>query len=87
MTKVEELGYWVCRESLLGGIPTDTYVSVGERILKRHLQSEWLSRGHMLIAAHWLKILYWHSGVTASAPETILKAYDLMPDIQRPPTG
>jgi hypothetical protein len=88
MTKVEELGYWVCRENpVQGRIPTDTYVSVGERILKRYLQNDWLSHGHMLIAAHWLKVLYWHSGVTASALETILKAYDLMPDVQRPPAA
>jgi len=85
MTQVEELGYWVCRENLAQGrIPTDTYVSVGERVLKRYLQSDWLSHGHMLIAAHWLKVLYWHSGVTPSALETILKAYDLMPGVQRP---
>jgi hypothetical protein len=85
MTKVEELGYWVCRERLVQRrIPTDTYVSVGERVLKGYLQSDWLSHGHMLIAAHWLKILYWHSGVTPSALETILKAYDLMPGVERP---
>jgi hypothetical protein len=85
MTKVEELGYWVCRENLMQGrIPTDTYVAVGERILKRYLQSDWLCHGQMLMAAHWLKILYWHSGVTPTALETILKGYDLMPDVQRP---
>jgi hypothetical protein len=88
MTKVEDLGYWVCRENLVRGrIPTDTYVSVGERILKRYLQSDWLRTGHTLIAAHWLKILYWHSGVTPSALETILKAYDLMPGVQRLPAA
>lgn len=88
MTKVEEFGYWVCRENLVQGrIPADTYVSVGERILQRYLQSDWLSHGHTLIAAHWLKILYWHSGVTSSALETVLKAYDLMPGVQRPPAA
>lgn len=88
MTKVEELGVWVCRENLVQGrIPTDTYVSVGERVLKRYLESDWLSHGHMLIAAHWIKVLYWHSGVTSSPLETILKAYDLMPDVQRPGTA
>jgi len=86
ITQVEEFGYWVCREYVVdAGIPSDMFVSVGERILERYLQSDWLSHGHMLIAAHWLKILYWHSGVTPSALETILKAYDLMPCVQRPP--
>jgi hypothetical protein len=82
MTQVEELGYWVCRENLVQGrIPADTYVAVGERVLKRYLQSDWLGHGQTRMAAHWLKILYWHSGVTSSALETILKAYDLMPDV------
>lgn len=85
MTKVTEFGYWVCRENRLSGkIPTDAYLSVGERILKRHLQSEWLGQGRLLTAATWLKVLYWHSGVTASPLEAILKAYDLMPDVPRP---
>lgn len=82
--KVTEFGYWACRESLRGKIPTDTYLSVGERTLKGHLQSEWLAHGHMLIAANWLEIVYWHSGVTAVPLDTILKAYDLMPDVPRP---
>lgn len=82
--KVTEFGYWVCRESLRGKIPTDTCLSVGERALTGHLQAEWLAHGHMLIAANWLKVVYWHSGVTATPLDTILKAYDLMPDVPRP---
>jgi hypothetical protein len=82
--KVTEFGYWACRESLRGKIPTDTYLSVGERTLKGYLQSQWLAQGHTLIAANWLKILYWHVGVTAAPLDTILKAYDLMADVPRP---
>jgi hypothetical protein len=82
---VEEFGYWACRENLLHGeIPTDIYLSVGARVLRRHFQTEWLAHGLLLVSADWLKALYWHSGATATPLETILKAYELMPDVPRP---
>jgi hypothetical protein len=38
----------------------------------------------MIVSATWLKTLCWHSGATATPLDTILKAYDLMPDVPRP---
>lgn len=82
--KIIEFGYWVCRENLNGTIPTDQYVSLGARILERHLQGDWLPHGQMIGSAMWLKTVYWHSGVTSTPLGTILKAYELMPDVAKP---
>ena len=34
--------------------------------------------------ATWLKIVHWHYDPTLSPLQTILKAYDDMPDVARP---
>lgn len=78
-------GYWVCKQKSENiEIPHDEYLEAGERVLINNLQENWLGYGQYLRAANWLKVVYWHTGVTKTPLETILKAYDVMPDVVKP---
>ena len=52
-------------------------------MLQTYLQSSWLT-GLFTYAAMWLKIVYWPHDPSLTPPETILKAYENMPDVPRP---
>lgn len=85
MKKIIEFGYWLCLQKLESNeASVDNYRMIGERVLKLHLQGQWLNHGQAIRSVIWLKILYWHSGVTTTPLDTILKAYDLMPDVPKP---
>lgn len=84
-----KFGYWVCKQKSQGiEIPIIEYISTGERVLRHHLNDPlhggWLAYGQSVNAAIWLKIVYWDSGTIKTPLETILKAYDLMPDVTKP---
>jgi hypothetical protein len=79
------LGYWICKQKMQGlEIPTDEYLEMGERVLRHNLEGSWLGYGQSVRAAIWLKIVYWHSGMTKTPLEVILKAYDVMPNVEKP---
>ena len=82
---IGEFGYWGCRElAATGSFGADNTIAAGERILRRELQGNWLGHGQYPTAALWLKTLYWQSGRVRDPLQTILKAYDLMPDVSKP---
>jgi GNAT superfamily N-acetyltransferase len=56
----------------------------GRKTLQWNLEGEWLGRGGQMIAAIWLKIVYWHKDKSLTPFQTILKAYDNMPRVQKP---
>jgi hypothetical protein len=72
---------WYCRQAVAG--VTFDYVDPGKRVLKRVLGS-WLGHGRSADAARWLKIVLSDSGTTRTPLETILSAYDYLPDVERP---
>ena len=82
-----EFGYWACRNRLPEAQSDNDYIAAAERVFGRGLMAQWFGRGHLLTATTWLKTIYWESGKTRTPEETLLKAYDLMPDIRRPPAG
>jgi hypothetical protein len=80
-----EFGYWACRYRLGTDTIGDDYVTAGERMLRNKLEAEWLGRGHATRAANWLKVVYWDTKILGDPLATLLKAYDLMPHVERPP--
>jgi hypothetical protein len=80
-----EFGYWACRRRLPQPGMAEDYIRAAERVFGNGTMEEWLGRGHHLTAATWLKTLYWESGSVRGPEEALLKAYDLMPGVKRPP--
>ena len=78
-----DLGCWIS-DARLRGVSEDEIVAVGTGFLTKVLQEDWLGSGQAAEAATWLKIVFWHSGRTKTPLETVLKAYDCMPKVQRP---
>ncbi len=82
---IGEFGYWACREvAATGSFGSGDTLAAGERILRRELQGNWLGHGQYRTAAIWLKTLYWQTGQISDPLQTLLKAYDLMPDVSKP---
>lgn len=78
-----EYGYLLCRNALEPKYNQTELSECGERMLTRYIQEPWLRMGMYGYAATWLKIVYWDQQVTNNAFETIQKAYDCMPDVER----
>jgi hypothetical protein len=62
----------------------DKLFQAGRAMLKSYVQDAWLAGGHYTSAAKWLKIVYWHRDRLLTPPQTILKAYEYLPDVPRP---
>ncbi|MBA9031443.1 hypothetical protein [Rhizobium leguminosarum] len=59
-------------------------LEAGQRMLRANLEETWLGVGQYERAATWLKIVYWDRDQTLTPLETILKAYDNMPNVPLP---
>ena len=59
-------------------------LAAGRRVLAAHLQEDWLGDGQVIRGATWLKLVYALHEPALSPLQTILKAYDNMPDVKRP---
>jgi len=83
-----EFGYWACRNRLPNAQSGNDYIiPAAERVFGRGLMAQWFGRGHLLMAATWLKTIYWESGKIRTPEETLLRAYDLMPGVTPPSAG
>jgi hypothetical protein len=78
------IGYALCLHHARGLFGADELLKAGRRMLQAHLEEGWLGSGQAIEAATWLKIVYWHHDPSLSPLQTILKAYDDMPKVQRP---
>ncbi len=64
--------------------------AAGRRMLQASMEDPWLARGQSLRGAMWLKIVYWDKDVMAGREpsltplQTVLKAYENMPDVEVP---
>lgn len=76
-----EFGRWACERLDAGGARDATFVAAGEAMLRETLTEYFQFMPDMGDAALWLKAIYFDSGITATAEETILRAYDLMPGV------
>lgn len=79
-----EFGRWACTHLATGGTRDAEYVARGEAMLSETLLSYFQYMPGMGEATLWLKAIYFDSGVTRTAEETILRAYDLMPGVAAP---
>ena len=83
--KPREFGYALClRNAARQSFTDDELFSAGRKMLQANLQSIWLGGGQYIRAATWLKIVYSLSGEDLTPLQTILKAYDNMPKVERP---
>lgn len=62
----------------------ETLFEAGRRMLKANLESKWFGAGQFIRGATWLKIVYWNGDGSLTPLQTILKAYDNMPNVKRP---
>lgn len=88
--KPREVAYAVCQQKLFDRYDDDAVFEAGRRMLQANLEQDWLGAGQYIRAATWLKIVYWdrdiHAGrrPTLTPLQTVLKAYDNMPQVVRP---
>lgn len=83
--KPREFGYALClHRTCQQQFDEEDLFKAGRRMLQENLQEEWLGGGQAIRAATWLKIVYWHYDETLTPLQTILKAYDNMPKVEKP---
>lgn len=83
--KPRDFGYALClHRTARRQFDEDDLFKAGRKMLQANLQEIWLGGGQYIRAATWLKIVYWHNDETLTPLQTVLKAYDNMPKVQRP---
>ena len=88
--KPREVAYAVCQQKLFDRYDDDAVFEAGRRMLQANLEQDWLGAGQYIRAATWLKIVYWDRDIragrrpTLTPLQTVLKAYDNMPQVVRP---
>lgn len=82
--KPRELGYALCLHKARDRFDPDALHVAGRKMLRSRLEEKWLGAGQNIEAAMWLKIVHWHHDPSLSPLQTILKAYDDMPHVERP---
>ncbi len=76
--------YAFCLNHIKPQFNPEKLFQAGRKMLQTHLDNNWLGPGQDICAAMWLKNVYWHDNRTLSPLETILKAYENMPDVPTP---
>lgn len=80
-----EFGYALCLNEIKPQFAPDDLLAAGRKMLQANLEDHpWLGYGQYSRATQWLKIVYWNNNRTLTPLETILKAYDNMPNVARP---
>jgi hypothetical protein len=82
--KPRDFGYVICLHELRGQFDRADILNAGRKMLKANLENNWLSYGQYLVAATWLKIVYWNETCIVPPEDIILKAYEDMPNVPRP---
>lgn len=81
-----QLAYALCLRALGQSPASDAdLIRAGHRVLREHLAERWLHNGQYKRAAMWLKIVYELEAPQLTPAEVMLKAYDDMPTVTRPP--
>lgn len=65
-------------------ISQEKLFAAGRRMLRENLQENWLGGGQGICAATWLQIVYGVGEPGLTPTETLLRAYDDMPDVTSP---
>lgn len=80
-----QMVHMICNHRLNGAWSSDEVESSLAKFLKRSMNT-WLLDGHYLRAAEWLKVAHWRKGGPLTAKQAVMKAYDYLPGVNRPPT-
>jgi hypothetical protein len=79
-----EFGLWASTYLAEGHLRDAVFVANGENMCRATFLPFFQPSSFWLEATLWLKAIYFDSGVTKTAEETIFRAYDCMPGISRP---
>lgn len=82
--KPRHIGYAYCLHKARGQFSDEELFEAGKRMLDGYLQDEWIAHGNYTEPAMWLKIIYGQQDPTLTPEQTMLKAYNHMPDVSRP---
>ena len=80
-------GYALCLHRERGEFDDDTILNAGRKMLRAHLNKEWLGMGQSIRAVTWLKTVHWdckRRDPRLTPLRTVLKAYEDMPDVPVP---
>lgn len=79
-----QMAYVLCRHRLGEDSAEAEVSSVTRKFLDSNVDG-WLTNGHFVRAAEWMKIVYWREGKAGiSAKDALLKCYDHLSDCNRP---
>jgi hypothetical protein len=84
LLKPREFGYALCLHLARQKFDKEDLLKAGRKMLQANLEEKWLGSGQYRRAATWLKVVHGHCGEVASPLQTIIKAYDDMPNVVRP---
>lgn len=79
-----DYGHWASAYLSQGHARDETFVKNGQDALRKTLVQYFEPSSAWVEATLWLKAIYFDSGVTRTAEETIFRAYDLMLGVPRP---
>ena len=82
--KPREYAYALCLHKVSPQFEADALLAAGKKMLAANLEEDWLGRGQNIRAATWLKIVHWQADQQLSPIQTMLKAYDDMPQVPKP---
>lgn len=77
-----EYGYLLCLNYLEPKYRNDKLVQLGQKMLTQYMREPWLRMGLYSYSAIWLKIIYWDKKITLNQFDTIMKAYESLPNIE-----
>jgi hypothetical protein len=74
-------GCAICLNETTQQFDKEDVLLAGKRMIQANIEKEWLSYGKYFELAVWLKNVYWYYDRNLTPLETILKAYDNMPNV------
>jgi hypothetical protein len=77
-------GVWGCERLMKGGARDSTFVSEGSEMLTGSLLPKFFWEHARIEPALWLKAIYFDSGMVRTPEQAIAKAYDSLPQVERP---
>ena len=79
------LGQLLCLQAAgLASFSSEALYQAGRKVLRSHLEADWIGSGQMLQAATWLRIVHGLTEPTLTPLATLLLAYDDMPKVAAP---
>lgn len=85
LKKPRDFAYALCLQSVgRQSFEENDLFRAGRKLLQANLQETWFGSGQYIRGTMWLKIVYGYSGENLTPLQTVLRAYDNMPKVNRP---